>query len=288
VVSDNLVLYNDKGLYITQLSKPIVDETTKLTEGDISSVFYGKIAKKLFVYQNKKGVLVFDWDGVAKPTKSQTQSINYWPPVLFTEDSNGNVYAAEAYKIHKYSPIYSKWSTLETGYPDPTYDGSVISLVTIDDKPVVGLNFMRGQSSWLINFEKNSLDPISIEDRRSGTIPNVTTRSGRNFELDGNCLCEIELNDANITILTRYAESDSNYLHNLVISDSTIIGFAEDNSYQLFDTNSKLGVVAPFATGTLPYITDPNYSIRHLFSTSIKNEFIIVTYDNIYRVRLAS
>ena len=65
-----------------------------------------------------------------------------------------------------------------------------------------------------------------------------------------------------------------------------MIGFHEDNSYELFDINSKLEKVPPFATGTLPFINGQNESIRYVFNTDVKNEIIIMTLDNIYRVKI--
>src|SRR3989344_9226492 len=53
-VGDNLVLYNDRGLFMAQLSSPVANETTEQIDGNIASVFYGKVSKKLFVQQNKK------------------------------------------------------------------------------------------------------------------------------------------------------------------------------------------------------------------------------------------
>lgn len=292
LADDNLILYGKSGAYITSYDNPTVNEETKFIDGDITEVFYEDKSKILFVSENKKHIHIYNLSGDALIPVDKIPMNDSFGEIGFVADDLGNVYIAEAYKVSKYSIDNGTWKILKTwssgSYSD--VDGAIQAIDVIDDNIVIGQSYHRGgETSSILNEENGEITQIKVEEKDRYMGP-THHKNGRYFLLGGLCQCEIKLTNDNIEFVRYFKRLITNYFKNTLIVGNTLVGFYDDNSYELFDINSPLKEVPPFATGTLTFIPGEYESIRYAFSTNDGNELILITIDNtaigsIYKVR---
>ena len=284
LAENKLIIFGRNGAYIISPEKPVIDEDTKFSSEEYETALYHRESKLLFLRSKTKTDIYRLMDDLnlidtisTRPTKFGGFPINSgYSTFVYLVDSNSII----TYNTKTKKKTISEYETDASLEGVIELDGKIIGNIVDEESGGIYMSFLDQDSSF---------SNVTLNGRES-VIGKITYVDGNYFLLGVPCYCEIRLLANNIEIIKNFSNSKPGSLNSLVINNDILIGFYEDNSYELFDINSPIKEILPFATGTLPFITSKYESIMHVFNTDNQNELIIITIDNtsignIYKVK---